>query len=595
MRNNKKKQPRSIKDSQRNDKKITLSLSKQLSIFMLSIFIIFISIFVFNNRQMNQMVQAYSHYAESQEISTLIKQIYTQAMRGFNNLQSALLFYGEDFTHYADEYNKEHEIIQQELASLEGMKDALAEIDPTLIQKVEQLIEVIEANDTLSQEALEAKRFDKAYVFMVEEGQEYMAQIQDIFKEIDQLTTDKTSRQVDTTISALNKIEQISIIVVTIVSIAAMVVFYIYITNLKRALKTITYKINSISRLELSHNLKDKNQVIKRLFRDEVYEIDEGIKKMAQELQDMVQILKNSIGELQKVDTHLDDKTIHTKEAFDSINDNLDGVVEQMHVWRKEVGVVTNVTEELTSNSEETSATTENITSTTVEIIEEAVNGIDMLHKMIEKMKHIREFIEEVVEVIGALKQESVIVGKSTDIINQISEQTNLLALNASIEAARAGESGKGFAVVAQEIKNLANVSRNSTVEISSCIDKMGQLIGHTGELVDEANQEATQSELFAGDTLNKFNVIEENLKATIARLEGMNVAVTQSSKGVESILESMNAIHVLGSSVSEKTNHITLEMNEQIELINDLGKATNTLSTVVHSLDHMINRFMID
>lgn len=590
-----KKQPRPINNGQGNERKVALSLSKQLSIFMLSIFIIFISIFVFNNRQMNHMVHAYSQYAESQEIVTLIKKIYTQAMRGFNNLQSALLFYGEDFMRYAEEYNKEHEVIQQELGRLEGMKEALIEIDPTLTQKVEQLIEVIEANDTLSQEALEAKRFDKAHVFMVEDGQEYMAQIQKIFKDIDQLTTDKTSKQVDITIKALNKIEEISILVVSIVSIVAIIIFGIYIKNLKMALKNITDKINSISKLELSHSLKDKSLSRKRLFRDEVYEIDEGIKKMAQELQDMVQILKNSIGELQQVDTHLDHKTIHTKEAFDSINDNLDGVVEEMRVWKKEVSMVTNVTEELTSNSEETSATTENITSTTVEIIEEAVNGIDMLHRMIEKMKHIREFIEEVVEVIGALKQESVIVSKSTDIINQISEQTNLLALNASIEAARAGESGKGFAVVAQEINNLANVSRNSTVEINSCIDKMGHLIGHTGQLVDEANQEATQSEVFAGDTLNKFNVIEENLKATIARLEDMNMAVTQSSKGVESILESMNAIHVLGNSVSEKTNDITLEMNEQIELINDLGKATHTLSTVVHTLDHIINRFMID
>ena len=562
---------------------------------MLSIFIIFIGVFVFNNGQMNKMVHAYSQYAESQEIATLIKNIYIRAMRGFNNLQSALLFYGEDFTHYAEEYNKENEVIQLELEKLKGMREALAEINPTLIEKVEQLIEVIEANDTLSQEALEAKCFDKAYVFMVEDGQEYMFQIQEIFKEIDQLTTDKTSKQVEMTIGSLSKIEKMSIIVVILFSIVVLIIFGSYVTNLKIALRNITNKIHTISKLELSYSLQEENYSKKRMFRDEVYEIDEGIKKMAYELQDMVQVLKDSIKELQEVDTHLDDKATYTKQTFDSMNDNLDGVVQQMHVWKKEVGIVANVTEELTSNSEETSATTENITSTTVSIIEEAVNGIDMLHRMIDKMKHIRTFIEEVVRVIDALKEEAVIVSKSTNIINQISEQTNLLALNASIEAARAGESGKGFAVVAQEIKNLANISRNSTVEINSCIDKMGHLIGQTSKLVDEANQEASQSEVFAEDTLSKFNVIDENLKSTIVRLENMNVAVIQSSRGVESILGSMNAINILGNSVSEKTNDITLEMNKQIGLINDLGNATHTLSMVATTLDHIINRFIID
>lgn len=573
---------------------IGLSLSKQLSIFMLSLFISFTGVFAFNNHQMNNMVDAYRQYADSQEIVTLIKNIYTQAMRGFNHLQSALLFYGEDFTRYADEYNKENEVIQLELEKLESMKDELIEIDPILVEKVEELRKVIEANDTLSKEALQAKRFDKAYVFMVEDGQEHMAQIQEIFKTIDTLTSEKASKQVEMTVTSLDKMGQISIVIIIVFSTVALVLFALYITSLKRALKNITNKVNKISKLELGECLQGESQLRTRFFKDEVSEIDEGIQKMEHELLDMIQVLKGSIKELQQVDSHLDYKALHTKKAFDSMNGNLDSVVREMDIWKQEVSIAVNVTEELTSNSEETSATSENITNTTVNVIGEAVNGIDMLHKIIEKMKHIREFIEEVVEVIESLKKEATIVVKSTDIINQISEQTNLLALNASIEAARAGESGRGFAVVAQEIKNLAEVSRHSTVEINGCIDKMDKLIGHTSQLVGEASEVANQSEVFAEDTLNKFSVIDENLKSTITGLEGMNSAVVQSSKGVESILESINAINVLGSSVSDKTSHITAEMNEQIELINDLGSATNTLSTVVGTLDHIINRFII-
>ena len=316
---------------------------------------------------------------------------------------------------------------------------------------------------------------------------------------------------------------------------------------------------------------------------------------MGYELFDMIHIIKKSINELQGVDSHLDHKSINTKVAFDRINQDLDSVVKEMHVWKEEVEVVANVTEELTSNSEETSATSENITNTTVGVIEDAVNGIDMLYKIIEKIKGIRVFIKDVVEVIEALNKEAAIVNQSTHIINQISEQTNLLALNASIEAARAGESGRGFAVVAQEIKNLADISKKSTVEINDCIDHMGNLITHTSQLVGEANEVASQGEEFAVHTLNKFNVIDENLKNTIARLEEMNGAVIESGKGVVSILESINAINTLGQYVNQKTNDITTEMNEQVELINDLGIAANKLSVVVSTLDNIINKFIIN
>lgn len=62
-------------------------------------------------------------------------------------------------------------------------------------------------------------------------------------------------------------------------------------------------------------------------------------------------------------------------------------------------------------------------------------------------------------------------IGQITQVIKEISNQTNLLSLNASIEAARAGEAGRGFAVVAQEIKKLADYSKQLTGEIEAIVN----------------------------------------------------------------------------------------------------------------------------
>ena len=89
--------------------------------------------------------------------------------------------------------------------------------------------------------------------------------------------------------------------------------------------------------------------------------------------------------------------------------------------------------------------------------------AMDRLHQHVDASIHAND---EMKVSVTELQNKTNQVKSITDIILNISSQTNLLALNASIEAARAGEAGKGFGVVAEEIRKLAELSKEAANRI---------------------------------------------------------------------------------------------------------------------------------
>lgn len=179
-------------------------------------------------------------------------------------------------------------------------------------------------------------------------------------------------------------------------------------------------------------------------------------------------------------------------------------------------------------------------------------------------------------------------------LIDGIADQTNLLALNAAIEAARVGESGKGFAVVANEIRNLAEEVKSSSLDI----DKL--LI----TLISEKNDVEETSKVMQKKLSNQFEVIDRStysFKDIIHRIievmpkmktvnTKMNLVTEEKNNIAVSIEKSKKLLEEIANSV-EGISDFTAELNQ---IANEVAEVGNKLSLNTKERGIEINKFRI-
>jgi methyl-accepting chemotaxis protein len=165
-----------------------------------------------------------------------------------------------------------------------------------------------------------------------------------------------------------------------------------------------------------------------------------------------------------------------------------------------------------------------------------AQHGRQSVQASIEAMHRIQEQMASIAERIVRLSEQNQAIGEITATVTDLAEQSNLLAINAAIEAAKAGEQGKGFAVVAQEVKSLADQSKQATAQVRAILGDIQKATSAAVMATEQGSKAVEAGMKLSGE-------VGESIRALADSIEEAARAATQIAASAQQQLAGMDQV----------------------------------------------------
>ncbi|WP_070000940.1 methyl-accepting chemotaxis protein [Cellulosilyticum sp. I15G10I2] len=277
--------------------------------------------------------------------------------------------------------------------------------------------------------------------------------------------------------------------------------------------------------------------------------------------------LTMSIGEIAQATTHQAEDAQHSSEVMSNLSCSIQDVMQKSNtLFEKNQGAK--------------------------EMIQAATKSIDLLSQtMSSSIEASAEIQKSIIELSTLTKSIEAIM----KLVDGISEQTNLLALNASIEAARAGEVGKGFAVVAHEVRNLAEQSKSSTVNVRKTLHTIETKTKDTVALVKKSSSIFASQENAVKDVHTTFFNIINNLKNMDIDLEQVNIKVQDMHTLKDEMAGKIDNIATVTQESAASTQEVSALSEEQKAVVEKLYDLSNRLTDTMNTLNNSIQTFKVE
>ena len=226
---------------------------------------------------------------------------------------------------------------------------------------------------------------------------------------------------------------------------------------------------------------------------------------------------------------------------------------------------------------------------------ESCVSGLETIKKVVNNMIEIQTSASSTSASIDILTERSEEIARTLNVITEIAAQTNLLALNAAIEAARAGDAGRGFAVVAEEIRNLAENSRNSAVDIEKVIKEVQKDIAGATKQIDLMSGSVKSGNEASLAAEKVFENIEETSSMTLGLAKEIVSASESQMTSINSVVKNIESIVVVSEETATGAEEIASSSTELDSAMNEVTSNSQNLADLAVELQTGVDRFKLD
>ena len=375
----------------------------------------------------------------------------------------------------------------------------------------------------------------------------------------------------------------------TILSIIlAIVISYIMSKNISRPVKLISTGLKEVASGNLTiEPIKTKN-------RDETGIMAQSFNTMLEDLREIVSSVSDSSMQVaanaEELSASSEQSLASSQMVAKSAEDQLHTSTEQSHFMNTSIEAMN----ELRTSIDQISGDNEQMLQATTQVKNLVDKGASSITDVVNQMETIHETFTETTQMMQTMEQHSNNIQNITGLITDIADQTNLLALNAAIEAARAGEHGKGFAVVADEVRKLAEQSKNSATEIESMVYQIQQTSSQASKTIVEGGSKVDVGMQKTTESLNAFKNIESGIDEVVFRVESVSAAVEEIQAMSGSVTDSVSHVQQLATQTAETASDTSAATEEQLAAAEEISHNAHALSELAEQLQNEVNHFKL-
>lgn len=386
----------------------------------------------------------------------------------------------------------------------------------------------------------------------------------------------------------VGSIKYITIFMVILAAGAALVTGFVISTGISKTVRDMSGGLAKVAQGDLTQGFTTKRQ-------DEFKELTGSLNAMIESMRGLMRDMKQFGSKVTGLAEDVSDKTgaINTSmqdiaRAMDEVADGVQGQAEDTESSNENM---ISFSENITTVTEKTS----HMGQTADKAIEAVEQGRVIVQELSGKSDTTVSLTRVLVDDIDAVQKNSEEIKSFVDVINSIAGQTNLLSLNASIEAARAGEAGRGFAVVAEEIRKLADQSKESGNKIHEIVKKIGETADKTTASAREAESMVNEQARALQETVNVFGMIQDCVGELVEGIRLITQRLEESMLEKDKVENSLQNIASVSEEVAASTQEVTATLGEQVSVVQTLKEEVEMLRSDALELDKSIEKFKID